>query len=265
MNLMKKQLCFFALMLAASSMHGAHAQETMDPLQTKNFLLTEYPEYYGNTHSQQLTLLSDTNGVTKIGLTGLATSLLMDNYGQSLSNGNQHTGMFDVSVRDGYRVTGFSFAATLVGVTLASEAPFGSVTQFPGLASNNGWFGANARTSPNGHSLAGESMQLENLNGTQQVLLQGKGLSLSDHFTMAVFGASSISATGGLYYMSGHDWGQSIGLPSYASFRVDNPTLTIFTSPVPEPGTYAMLLAGLTLCGAASLRRRHGARSSELS
>lgn len=262
MSLIRKQLCFLTVMLAAASMHTAHAQLTMEPLQTSNFLMTEYPEYYGNTQVQKVTLLSDAGGVTKLGMTSLASSLSMDTGGGSMSNGDLYTGVFDISVRNGYRVTGFSFAATLVGVLQVAEAPAGASMVKPGNASNSGSMEASALTGPNGQRIAGEKYRQENLDGTQDILLQGLGLSLTDPFTMFISGSSYVSAQLGEYRVNGHDYSYDVSLPAYASYRFVNPTLTIFTSPVPEPGTYAMLLAGLALCGAVGWRRRNGARSS---
>lgn len=258
MNLIRKQLCFLTVMLAAASMHTAQAQLTMPPLQTSNFLMTEYPEYYGNTQAQKVAVLSDAGGITKLGMTSLGTSLSMDTAGQSTSNGDLYTGVFDISVRDGYRVTGFSFAATLVGVLQVSEAPPGTTSSVqPGNAMNSGSMEVSALTEPNGLRIAGESFSQQSLDGTQNIMLQGMGLSLTDPFTLFISGMSYVSAQLGEYRVNGHD----VSLPAYASYRIVNPTLTIFTSPVPEPGTYAMLLAGLGLCGVAGLRRRHGARS----
>lgn len=261
MNLIRKQLCFLSMMLAAASMHAAHAQSTMQPLQTSNFLMTEYPEYYGNSQAQKVTLLSDAGGVTTLGMTSLASSLSMDTQGTSMSNGDLYTGVFDISVRNGYRVTGFSFAATLVGVLQVAEAPAGASIIQPGNASNSGSMEALALTGPHGQRIAGESFRQESLDGTQDILLQGVGLSLTDPFTMFISGMSYVNAQLGQYRVNGPDYSYDGSLPAYASYRLVNPTLTIFTSPVPEPGTYAMLLAGLALCGAAGLRRRRGARS----
>lgn len=256
MNLIRKQLCFLAVMLAVVPMHAALAQATMPPLQASNFLMTEYPDYFGNTQTQKVTLLSDAGGVTKLGMTSLGTSLGMDTAGQSTSNGDLYTGMFDITVRDGYRVTGFSFAATLVGVLQVAEAPPGTSTILPGSASNRGSLEVQALTAPYGQRIAGESFRQESLNGTQNVLLQGSGVSLTDSFTMMITGSSYINAMLGQYRVTGDEYSYDVSLPAYASYRIVNPTLTIFTSPVPEPGSYAMLLAGLALCGAAGLRRR---------
>lgn len=260
MKLIRKQLCFLTVLLAAASMHTAQAQLTMHPLQATNFLMTEYPDYFGNTQIQKVTLLSDAGGVTKLGMTSLGDSLSMNTAGQSLSNGDLYTGMFDISVRDGYRVTGFTFTATLEGVLQVGEAPAGTTsTVLPASASNSGSLEAMALSGPYGQRIAGESFRQQSLDGTQNVLLQGSGLWLSDPFTMFISGSSYISAKLGEYRVYGDDHSYDVSLPAYASYRLLNPTLTIFTSPVPEPGTYAMLLAGLVLCSVAGLRRRHGA------
>lgn len=82
-------------------------------------------------------------------------------------------------------------------------------------------------------------------------------LSLGGQFSLNLGTAITAEAVAGVVSITIDDQTGSRYIPTTASVDFVGPVLlTVQVAPVPEPGTYAMLLAGLGLLGGAAFRQR---------
>jgi hypothetical protein len=189
-------------------------------------------------------LLSDAHGVTRIGLASAASSLFA--YTSRYQEGNFYAGLFEVTVHKGYRVTGFSFSGTFEGVLDVPPKPNG--TPGNGFAYNSGNIEFSAGSRPYGIFYGAHTQRVDMLDGAIPFTMASGQLALTTDFNLSLQGLILVSAYPTItpQYPSGID--------SFASLRVVNPVFTIYTTAVPEPAGYAMLLAGIAIIGLA--RRR---------
>ena len=169
-----------------------------------------------------------------------------DDQGTFQQTASNYASGYQLSTRDGYHISMITLNLTFSGQLQQAESPIDP----PGYASNYTLDGM--QLTNGGAVVLSDGRRIDNLNGSQQVQMtfsdlawaQTVGLALQSQVWM---GAQGIPPNGLLP-----------GLPSFASMNITDAVLTIYTgvSPVPEPGTYAMLLAGMALVGVAARRRR---------
>jgi hypothetical protein len=184
-------------------------------------------------------LLSNTNGVARIGLSSAAGSLSA--FTSRYQEGNFYAGLFEVTVNPGYRVTGFSFSGTFEGTLEVAPNPDGSAGN--GFAFNSGNIEFSAGSRPYGIFYGEHTQRVDMLDGVLPFVMSSGQLSLTTDFNLSLQGLILVSA-----YPSGAPQVPP-GIDSYASLRLANPVFTIYTAVVPEPETYAMLLAGIAVIG----------------
>lgn len=161
--------------------------------------------------------------------------------GAGATNGGGHQSTLRIDVADGYRVTGISVHALAYGELGIGQAPDAE----PGSATNAASLGF-LLTAP-GTALP-LTWQLANFDGLRPLALATAPLSLDGTFQIDL-GASVLAQA----------WG-SVGpdgsAQSHALASIGAALLNVQVAAVPEPGTWAMLLAGLALTGVAARRRR---------
>lgn len=229
MNMMKRLLVMAALALTAV----AAAAQTPARIDTAAFSMVNQ---WGDSAD---TLLSDANGVTRIGLTSAAGNLSA--YTTRYQQGNFYAGLFEVTVNPGYRVTGFAFSGTFEGVLDVPSNPDGSPGN--GFAFNSGNVEFSAGSRPYGVFYGEHSQRFDMLDGAIPFTMSSGQLSLTTDFNLSLQGLVLVSA-----YPSVTPQNPG-GIDSFASLRLANPVFTIYTAAVPEPASYAMLLAGLAVLG----------------
>lgn len=229
----------FALALASAPVH-AQGPITID---ASHFSMENGWAYQSDV------IASDANGVTRISLTDAAKTLnVSSNFGD---NGDGYSGNFDVTLRPGYRMTGFSVSGTIFG-------ELGEITEPGGLPANGQTENAmrmdlGAYTPATG-SVASMQVKYSMIDGKLPFVLASAPLSLTGRVSLSMWNLLTVSSWP--YYLPGHpDGGMGMEIRTLASIQVLNPTLTIYTSAVPEPETWAMLLAGMAVIGLARRRR----------
>lgn len=211
-----------------------------------------------------LKLLSDSNNVAKFDLTNIATIDYSVTERYEWNGGDMKFDFFSVSARDGYRVTSIEYSGVISGELI--PAP-----DYPDKWPNSYWGGTATNSSqatfsaydPDAHpaNYVQKVLTFNNLNETVPFSLQNSTLLLPQAFQIDLNVSAWLGLTPG-----GGDWFPGQGdegyyswtTPSTTKLRVLNPVLTLTYAPlsaVPEPSTYAMLLAGLALCGIVRRRR----------
>ncbi len=160
---------------------------------------------------------------------------------------------YDISVRDGYKITGVTVDLVVKG-DMRPGQPNGVTTNKFSFDINFGKEGD--WTTWQGASLGG----IENLNGTSGLNTSFDNLSLTGNFML---NASPYEWTGALAARRYSEIANMLFFveESYSNVWADEIKLTFHTaavSAVPEPGTYLMLGAGLALMGGMARRRRAG-------
>lgn len=193
-----------------------------------------------------------------------SSSFLFNSYSEALNfpladygNGNLHSASFILDVRPGYQITGIKFSALLTGELQTTPIPRGDYySGQEGVAINDMRTWMNLGTSLYGRDIGRKYVQSDNINGTRDFSIGMYGLSLTGQKHLEVMSSAGTGAQASSWTYAYYDAYYTSGDASYASMSVLNPTLTIYTAPVPEPETYAMLLAGLIGVGAIARRRR---------
>ncbi|WP_229477147.1 PEP-CTERM sorting domain-containing protein [Massilia rubra] len=195
-------------------------------------------------------ITSDANGVTRISLTDAAKTLKTAT--TFSENGDGYSGNFSVTLRPGYRMTGFSVSGTMFG-------GLGAITEPGGLPGNGNTkntmrMDLGAYTPATG-SVSDMRVDYSMIDGKLPFVLASTPLSLTGEVSLSMW--NMVTVTSWPYNLPGYPDGPPGQLVyTLASMQVLNPTLTIYTSAVPEPETYAMLLAGMAVIGLARRRRR---------
>lgn len=191
-------------------------------------------------------LLSDANGVARIGLVSAASNLLTST--SRYQEGNFYGGLFEVTVHSGYRVTGFSFSGTFEGKLTVPSNPDG--TPGNGVAYNSGNIEFSAGSRPYGVFYGEHTQRVDMLDGAIPVTMSSGYLSLDTDFNLSLQGMVLVSA-----YPSETPQDPA-GIDSFASLRLANPVFTIYTMAVPEAQAWTMLLAGLGVVGSVAKRKK---------
>ncbi|MDQ1831382.1 PEP-CTERM sorting domain-containing protein [Massilia scottii] len=191
-------------------------------------------------------LVSDVAGATTIRFSDFASSMAGNT---SDADGNAYSADMTFAVRSGYQVTGYSFSGTFVGTLDTAVPPDGLAGA--GTASNrasvslfasgaNDWNGSHSRS-------------VNKLNGNESFVFSAANLTLRDMLTMSLNSSMTLFASPAV-------WTTPDGVvhrqDSWAGLSVLNPTLTVYTTAVPEPETYAMLALGLAVIGLTRRTRR---------
>lgn len=162
---------------------------------------------------------------------------------QTMSN---YAAGYQLSVKEGYHLSLITLELRFGGQLQQAESPIDP----PGEAIN--YTRNDAQLINAGAVVQSDVRRIDNLNGSQQLTLTFWDVAWAETVALELqsevwMGARGIPPNGILP-----------GLPSFASMNVTDAVLTIRTAiqPVPEPGTYAMLLAGLALVGVAARRRK---------
>ena len=195
-----------------------------------------------NPSSWDIQLLGEAPNGSAIGLNTLMSDLsnrpALDASGDIVTNGNDHWSVLRVDTLAGYRVTGIRLSGAMQGYLQVGEVA-GSV----GSADNAMFIG---------WSVGGPSVTLqpppifrEQFTGEQAFDSSVESVQFGDVFYL-VFNANVWNEARGA--VAGGQSSMSI-----AAADLSYAVLNIHVSPVPEPGTWAMLLAGL---GIVALARR---------
>ncbi len=170
------------------------------------------------------------------------------------ANGDYANLTYRLTVKQGYRVTGFSLAATLTG-----KLEPGELNGVPGVANNNGGFSFTAYRSTPLDSLLQREYKVSQLNGSELKTLSDEAV-LPSSFLLDLYAGQNAYAQGVPFEECHPYWGCNIAYShASASMWVKDMVLTVHTAPVPEPETYAMLLGGLAVTGFLARRRQRKA------
>lgn len=232
------RVAFVALAFAATSTFAQGPKQ----IEASSFTMQNDWAYEADTIS------SDANGVTRIRLNDAAGDLTSAS--NFYENGNAYQGWFGVTLREGYRMTGFSLSGTLVGDLGGAATP--GQQPGPGVSDNGIKFNLSASNAASATS-SRLFQQHTMINGSLPFVLASDALSMTGEVSMYLW--SPLRVYSAPYRLPGHPDGPP-GTEIYPliSLKVLNPTLTIYTSAVPEPSTWGMLLAGVAVIGL--VRRR---------
>ncbi|GGZ02658.1 PEP-CTERM sorting domain-containing protein [Pseudoduganella plicata] len=198
-------------------------------------------------------LLSDTDGRTQIGLSLGLQSYSVESDGPS-GSANSDTAFHQLagSVRQGYRITSMTFSAVANG-TLYREMPTWPCVYEPGEATNNA--SMDMALTQGGERTEFGGTRVHDVIG-QQAMTANAGVPVDGDFLLDLSTRSGAWAFGTETITYSDDWQYIYWLDSTASIGVTDYLLTVQVAPVPEPSTYAMLLAGLGVAGWAARRRK---------
>lgn len=209
-------------------------------------------------------MISDSNNVAKFDLTNIATINYSATEKYDWSGGDMKFDFFSVSARDGYRVTSVEYSGVISGELLpAPDYPDSwPYSYWGGTATNVSQTTFSAyEPDANPPNYVQKILTFKDLNGTVPFSLKNSTQLLPQAFKISLEAYAWVSVTpgGGEWFPGQGDEGYySWMTPSTSTLRILNPVLTLTYAPlsaVPEPSTYAMLLAGLALCGIVRRRR----------
>ncbi|WP_229505635.1 PEP-CTERM sorting domain-containing protein [Massilia genomosp. 1] len=240
MNFYLPHAALFALALASAPVHA----EGPTTLEASHFSIDSRWAY--NTD----VIASDANGVTRISMTDAAD---MAKTSTTLGeNGNGYNGMYTITLRPGYRMTGFSVSGTMFGGLGEITTPGG----LPGEGTTKNAMKLQFEAyRPEGGTVSAMHADYSMVDGKLPFVLASEPLSVTGTINLSTW--TMVNVNSYPYYLPGHPDGPP-GREVYplATMQVLKPTLTIYTSAVPEPETYGMLLAGMAVIGLARRRRR---------
>ncbi|WP_166892843.1 PEP-CTERM sorting domain-containing protein [Massilia sp. CCM 8734] len=234
MNLITLQMGAVALAFASAT---ATAAPTV--IEAKTFTFSNPDSHLADV------LVSDTGSATTIRFSDFASSMAVKS---SEADGTDYSGEMSFAARSGYLITGYSFSATFAG-TLDAAVPPGGLAG-AGTASNRGSVSLFASGADNWSRNGNRQVKL--LNGNDAFVFNAGNIMLTQ-MSMSLNGSMTVFATPA-------SWTTPDGVvhsqDSLAGLTLLNPTLTVYTSAVPEPETYAMLALGLAVIGLTRRTRR---------
>ncbi len=243
---MRSTLATLFVGLAAITSSAAQAATEIN---TAGFGVTVTDRFWEDS---QMTLLSSSGGTTRIGLVGMDATLgipweVESDHDMGAFDANWVDTQFAFDVQAGYRITSLTLTGTATGIIRAG-VPWGD--GMPGSATttlSHSWsIGQGEPTAQLG------SQVIRDLHGEQQLSLTA-GVPYAGDFSLLLNSSLAQEVQPG---QEGFSNGGVVWHQSFASIALRDVVLTVQVSPVPEPATYAMLLAGLGVAGWAARRRR---------
>jgi len=199
-------------------------------------------------------LLSDANGTAQIGLfMGLKGYTVGTAQAGGDFNGDIAWNQLAGSVRQGYRITSMTLSAVANGTLYLESLPCYSCFVEEGEATNNA--GIDMALTQDGERTDFLGSRVHNVIGSQAIAATAT-VPVEGDFVLDLSAGNDASARGTHQVIFGSDWSSERWLQATASIGVTNYLLTVQVAPVPEPSTYAMLLAGLGVAGWAARRRK---------
>ncbi|NHZ95284.1 PEP-CTERM sorting domain-containing protein [Massilia sp. CCM 8734] len=206
------------------------------------------------------TLVSDANGAATFSLVNAVDNL---RYQNTLYYNHTYSGMFHLSARAGYKVTGYTLSGGFVGDLRIGRSPDGSGR--PGGAESiaNAW--TMAQDAASGAYLASGSYEASNLQGVGDFTFASGVLDQTGAFDVTFEGYAYGSASPAIWTTFDPDTGPRNHYSfSSAVMELKDPLLlTVYTEAlaVPEPHAFALTLTGLALLAGVVRRRRRPARA----
>ncbi len=193
-------------------------------------------------------LLSDTGSTVSVAVGGFipaANFSVRAGYGQE-AHGFGFDSSLRFNVREGYRITSLTFSGTAVGALEVGDYPAGTPAGEVPFA----WSSAGFSWTIDGASQSGYQVGVRDVNGTE---------AFTGTVAQSIEGSQVLNFYNDVY-VSAMGYGDSWGVnPSSASLAVRDVVMTVQIAAIPEPGTYAMLLAGFGILGVAARKRRRKA------
>lgn len=210
-----------------------------------------------NSIGFDMTLLSDTNGTVQI-------DLYLGHYGYSLdaflsgdgANGSVAAHQLAGAVKQGYRITSITLSGVALGELVVDEpVTCGLCTLLsPGLAENRSGVGLSVSAGGvTGPLVADERTGIKGLEIAPVAATAAQSLDGTFELDARTWNHVEVAKSVVLYDSPEH-FDYFYG-NAYAYADTGNFVLTVQVSAVPEPATYAMLLAGLGVAGWAARRR----------
>ncbi|GGC18531.1 hypothetical protein GCM10011572_44950 [Pseudoduganella buxea] len=229
---------------------NAHAGQTLD---TTGFTLSQ-PGQWSNA---QMAVLSDHGGILQIGISGLqpVRTVTTDLGNAPWYNWDAVNTGLSAYAKPGYRLASVTLSGTLTG--LLGVAPLPAVCSSPdhacglGVATNQATLEWGTSQGPT--SVDYQQLEVNNLDGERTFSLTttfGSG----DAFDFYIATYNTAYAEAGRYRHL--DASSTNYLPTTSEIGFGDMVMTVQIVAVPEPGTYAMLLAGMGLLGMAARRQR---------
>lgn len=201
-----------------------------------------------------MNLLSDADGTTQIGLfMGLQHYTVGTAQAGGPYNGDIAYHQLAGSVRQGYRITSMTLSAVANGSLYVESLPCNACYVEEGEATNNA--SIDMALTQGGERTEFGPTRVHDVTG-QQAMTVNASVPVNGDFLLDVSTGNDASAYGTHQVILGSDWSSERWLQATASIGVTDYLLTVQVAPVPEPSTYAMLLAGLGVAGWAARRRK---------
>ncbi|MDQ1920970.1 PEP-CTERM sorting domain-containing protein [Massilia pseudoviolaceinigra] len=204
------------------------------------------------------TLVSDVNGAATFSLVNAVDRLRFPN---QFNYFNDYGGVFQLSARAGYKVTGYSLSGGFSGDIYVGQSPDG--TGRPGGANTSAGAMSGAHDAVTGETLAQHSWSASDLRGNGDFTFHSGALDRTASFLVSFEGYAYGQASPAIWNSTDprdprnyYDFSRAeVGLR-------DRLLLTVYTQAVPEPHTYAMTLAGLAFLAGVVRRRKRAARAA---
>ncbi len=241
-----------ALLLTAGALlaGSAHAGQTIE---TPTFTLS----LPGNWNNAQMTILSDQGGTLRIGMAGVqSTPVVMTDLGNQPGYSSELGGtVLDAHVAPGYRISSITLSGTLTG--LLDVAPLPDVCGRPdygcGLGTATNQATLELFTGRGTTPIDYQQLEVNNLDGERHFSLTTTA-ELGDSFDFYIASYNTAYAEAGRYMQLGAS--STNYLPTTSGIGFGDMVMAVQIVAVPEPDTYAMLLAGMGLLGVAARRQR---------
>lgn len=233
-----------ALIWSASTAHAATI------IETTGFSLA-WTE--SSTNPLDMQLLSDTNGLVRIGMSvgTMGESWDTDALGDGgIGNAAEHlmTGI----VSQGYRITSMTLSAVVNGSLYVEARDCDLCETTPGMADNSATL--NWSLLRGGEHAVLPAAYASHVDGIQAVSSTTR-TPVEGAFELALGAENTVAASSPVQLVwDGANWNSTI-LRATAAVDLSNVVLSVQVAPVPEPSTYAMLLAGLGVAGWRARRR----------
>ncbi len=208
------------------------------------------------------TLVSDVKGAATFSLVNVVSAL---RYPGQFNYFNDYEGVFRLSARDGYKVTGYTLTGGLFGSVYVGRSPDGSGR--PGGADTSAAFMSRAQDAVTGETLAQHGWSSANLQGNVDFSYYSGVLNRTGAFNLSVDGYAYGQASPAVWTTFEPEVGPVNHYDfSRAEVGLKDPLLlTVYTEAlavaVPEPHTFALTLTGLALLAGVVRRRRRPAHT----